>query len=130
MADGWVSYVVTPEMFAEALVKIEAAAEEAGRSLSTFGTGHLLFTRVDDSYEQALDAATVTLSNRYAMDFRKAAQRYAALGNPEQVAGKIREFHAAGLRHVVVDLVGPLAERLKRTEQFAADVLPLLKDLR
>lgn len=130
MADGWVSYVVTPQMFAAALVKIEAAAQEAGRGLRSFGTGHLLFTRVDDSYQQALDAATATLSNRYAMDFRKAAERYAALGNPEQVAGKIREFHAAGMRHVMIDLVGPLAERRAKTEQFAADVLPLLKDLR
>jgi alkanesulfonate monooxygenase SsuD/methylene tetrahydromethanopterin reductase-like flavin-dependent oxidoreductase (luciferase family) len=130
MADGWMSYVVTPEMFADALVKIEAAADEAGRGISTFGTGHLLFTRVEPDYEQALDAATATLSNRYAMDFRKAAQRYAALGTPQQVAEKIREFHAAGLRHVVVDLVGPLEERLTKTEEFAAEVMPLLKDLR
>ena len=130
MADGWVSYVVTPKMYAEALETIEAAAQEAGRNISTFGTGHLLFTRVDATYEQALDAATATLSNRYAMDFRKAAGRYAALGNPEQVAEKIREFHAAGLRHVAIDLVGPQTERKAKTEQFAADVLPLLKDLR
>ena len=69
-------------------------------SVTRFGTGHLLFTRIDDSYEQALDAATETLSVRYAMDFRRAAQRYCALGRPEQVAERIREFHAAGVRHV------------------------------
>ena len=40
------------------LAKIDAAAQEAGRDRSTrFGTGHLLFTRLDDSYETALDAA-------------------------------------------------------------------------
>ncbi len=130
MADGWVSYVVTPEMYADALKKIAAAAQQAGREMSAFGTGHLLFTRVDDTYDKALDAATETLSTRYAMDFRGAAERYAALGNPGQVAEKIREFHAAGARHVVVDLVGPLAERPVKTEQFATEVLPLLKDLR
>ena len=48
--------------------------------------GHLLFARIDDTYEKALDAATETLSVRYAMDFRKAAQRYCALGRPEQIA--------------------------------------------
>lgn len=52
-------------------------------------TGHLLFTSLDDTYEKALDAATKVLSHRYAMDFRRAAERYAALGRPEQVAAKI-----------------------------------------
>src|SRR5487761_2799129 len=72
-----------------------------------FGTGHLLFARLDDSYEKALDAATETLSVRYAMDFRKPAMRYCALGTPQLVAERIRAFHAAGLRHVILDLLGP-----------------------
>ena len=56
LADGWLSYVVTPEMYRAALEKIDAAAREAGRNVPRFGTGHLLFTRIDDSYEKALDA--------------------------------------------------------------------------
>src|SRR5690606_5707434 len=83
MADGWLSYVVTPAMYKTALEKIEAATQ--GRNLTTYGTGHLLFACVDDTYEKALDAATVTLSARYAMDFRNATRRYAALGRPDQV---------------------------------------------
>src|SRR5580704_5221523 len=83
LADGWLSYVVTPDMYRASLEKIDAAAREAGRSMTQFGTGHLLFTRIDDSYDKALDAATETLSVRYAMDFRRAAQRYCALGKPE-----------------------------------------------
>ena len=60
LADGWMSYVVTPEMFRQGLEKIAAAASEAGRG-STAGSApaHLLFTRIDDTYEKALDAATV-----------------------------------------------------------------------
>ena len=81
--DGWISYVVTPEQFAASLATIEAARAEAGRAAEPFGTGHLLFCRLDDSYERALDDATALLSKRYAMDFRKAAQRYCALGDPE-----------------------------------------------
>jgi len=77
MTDGWMSYVVTTEMFRDGLGKIAAAAKEAGRVFDRgFATAHLLFTRIDDTYEKALDAATVSLSRRYAMDFRKAAQRY------------------------------------------------------
>ena len=129
-ADGWVSYVVTPEMYAEAMAKIATATEEAGRSLKTYGSGHLLFARVDDSYEKALDAATATLSTRYGMDFRKAAQRYAALGSAAEVAAKIEEFYDAGMREVIVDLVGPYEERNRLIERFAAEVLQLIASLR
>ena len=130
LADGWMSYVVTPETYRAGLETIATAADAAGRQIDHFGTGHLLFARLDASYEQALDAAAATLSHRYAMDFRRAAERYAALGRPEQVAERIRAFYAAGVRHLVLDLVGPYEERPKQIETFARDVLPLLADLR
>jgi probable F420-dependent oxidoreductase len=130
LADGWISYVVTPETYRDGLGKIAAAAEAAGRKIEHFGTGHLLFARLDETYDKALDAAAATLSHRYAMDFRRAAERYAALGRPEQVAARIRAFHEAGVRHLVLDLVGPYEERPKQIENFARDVLPLLADLR
>ncbi|MCA8926979.1 MAG: LLM class flavin-dependent oxidoreductase [Alphaproteobacteria bacterium] len=127
LADGYLSYVVTPDMYAAALAKIDTAAQEAGRTVAKFGTGHLLFARVDDSYEQALDVATDSLSKRYAMDFRKAAARYAGLGNPQQVAEAILKFHAAGVRHISVDLVGPYERRMEQIERFAAEVMPLVR---
>jgi len=131
LADGWMSYVVTPDMFREGLEKIEAAAGASGRVFDRgFGTSHLLFTRVDDTYEKALDAATVSLSKRYAMDFRKAAQRYCALGPPAEVVDTIRRFHAVGVRHLILDFVGPYEERYAEIERFARDALPLLADLR
>ena len=118
-----------PTCIAHGLEKIDAAARDAGRNLTRFGTGHLLFTRIDDSYEQALDAATETLSVRYAMDFRRAAQRYCALGRPDQVVERIREFHAAGVRHVILDLLGPYEQRDEQIARFAAEAMPLLRDL-
>ncbi len=131
MTDGWMSYVVTPEMFRDGLGKIAAAAKEAGRVFDRgFGTAHLLFTRIDDTYEKALDAATISLSTRYAMDFRKAAQRYCALGPPERVVESIRRFHEAGARHVILDFVGPYEERDRQIERFASEALPLLAQLR
>jgi hypothetical protein len=75
------SYVVTPDQYRDALAKIEDATGTAGRRSGRFGTGHLLFTRLDDSYDKALDAAALSLSQRYAMDFRRAAERYAARPN-------------------------------------------------
>ena len=95
-----------------------------------FGTAHLLFTRLDDTYEKALDAATASLSQRYAMDFRKAAQRYCALGPPQQVVETILRFHEAGARHVILDFVGPYEQRDRQIERFASEALPLLAGLR
>jgi probable F420-dependent oxidoreductase len=130
LGDGYLAYVITPDMYRAALEAIAAAANDAGRSPAPFGTGHLLFTRLDDTYETALDRATETLSVRYAMDFRKAAARYCALGTPAQVAERIREFHAAGVRHIVLDLLGPHEQRRQQVEWFATAALPLLRDLR
>jgi probable F420-dependent oxidoreductase len=130
LADGYMSYVVTPDQYRAALTKIEAAADASGRQIDRFGTGHLLFTRLDASYEAALDAAAKSLSQRYAMDFRRAAERYAALGNAEQVAARIRDFWDVGVRHIVIDLVGPYEERPRQIADFASNVMPLLADLR
>lgn len=131
LADGWMSYVVTPDMFRQGLDKIAEAASASGRVFDRgFGSAHLLFTRVDRTYEAALEAATATLSTRYAMDFRKAAQRYCALGRPEEVVETIRRFHEAGARHIILDFVGPYEERYAEIERFARDALPLLADLR
>jgi probable F420-dependent oxidoreductase len=128
LGDGWLAYVVTADMYAAALEKMAAAA--AGRALTRFGTGHLLFTRLDRTYEQALEAATISLSQRYAMDFRRAAERYAALGPPERVAQTIRAFHAVGVRHILIDIVGPYEDRNDQLRRIARDLLPLIADLR
>jgi len=104
-------------------------AQQSGRETIPFGTGHLLFTRLDKTYEEALERATETLSVRYAMDFRKAAQRYCALGTPDMVAQRIRDFHAAGVRHIALDLLGPYEQKAEQMTWFAQEALPLLADL-
>jgi len=129
LADGYLSYVVTPEMYSDALKKIDEAAQSANRQMTKFGTGHLLFARVDNNYETALDIATESLSKRYAMDFRRAAERYAGLGTPEQVAERIMDFYNAGVRHISVDLVGPYERRMEQIERFAGQVTPILRNL-
>lgn len=125
IADGWISYVVTPKMFAESLERIAEAAK--GRDFDRpYATGHMLFTRFGRSREEALEQAAHHLSVRYGMDFRRAAERYCALGRPEDVAEQIAGFHAAGVRHIVFDMIGEPEERDPQLEQFAAEVRPLL----
>ena len=126
LADGWISYVVTPEQYRDALAKIAAEAERARREIARFETGHLIFLALGASREQALEQATATLSQRYAMDFRRATERYAAFGTPAEVAERIAEFHRAGMRDLIVDIVARPEEREEQLARFAREVRPLL----
>ena len=121
------SYVVTPRRFAEGLGVIEAAAQEADRTIERFDTAHLLFTRIDDRRDRALDDATEILSRSYAMDFRRAAERYCALGHPDDVATTIDEFLRTGVRHVILDLLGSAEELRPQLERFCREVRPRLR---
>ena len=125
IADGYVSYAVNAPMFADSLKQIEQEFERTGRQ-QDFGTGHLLFIRIDKDFESAHKVATKYLSQRYAMDFSKPAKKYSALGTPADVAEVISGYYEAGVRHFVLDLVGPMAERQAQLEQFANEVRPLL----
>ena len=127
MGDGWVSYVVTPEHYVEGLERIAKSVRACGRDVTRFGSGHLLFICIDDRYEKALDAASDHLSQRYAMDFRGPARKYAALGRPEDVAQTIDSFRRAGLRHLIVDPVCRAEVRDEQLERFAREVRPLLQ---
>jgi len=126
LADGWVSYVVTPEQYGQGLAKIAAAAEAAGREVERFDTAHLLFARVADDYETAFESANAHLSHRYAMDFSRATKRYAAIGSPADVAERLHAYREAGLRHVILDCVSEAEERPEQLQRFAEEVRPLL----
>jgi probable F420-dependent oxidoreductase len=126
-ADGWISYVVTPAMFAESLAKIARFALDT--RTKSFGTAHLLFLRIDDDPAEAFKAANECLSVRYAMDFSKPTRRYAALGRPTDIAAQVRSYFEAGVRHLILDFVGPYEDRDRQIERFAMDVMPLIKDL-
>ena len=63
------------------------------------------------------------------MDFRRAAERYCALGTAEQIAQSLQKFYEAGARYIILDLVGPYEERLDHLAAFADEVLPLIGEM-
>ena len=128
--DGWISYVVTADMYRAGLEKIAGFVRQSGRELTRFGAGHLLFARLGRTREEALAEAARHLSVRYAMDFRKAAERYCAAGRPEDVADALRAFHSAGARTIMLDMIGHPEERDGQLQQFAEEVMPLVAGLR
>jgi alkanesulfonate monooxygenase SsuD/methylene tetrahydromethanopterin reductase-like flavin-dependent oxidoreductase (luciferase family) len=127
LGDGWMPYVVAPKRVADGLEFIAREAQQAGRKFDRFGTALHLFVKLGTSYEAALDVAATHLSKRHAMDFREPAKRYAAMGKPADVAARIAEFVKAGIRDVNVDIISAPAERDAQHEQFAREVIPLLR---
>jgi alkanesulfonate monooxygenase SsuD/methylene tetrahydromethanopterin reductase-like flavin-dependent oxidoreductase (luciferase family) len=127
LCDGWISYVVTPSQYREGLELIGAAADAAGRDIERFGTGHVLFLRMAPSRGRALEEAAAILSRRYAMDFRRAAERYCALGPPELIARSVAEFQAAGVRDLIIDVLGSRDEQRAQLEILAREVFPAFR---
>ncbi len=126
LCDGWISYVVTPEQYAQGLQTISEAADAAGRKVDSFGTSHLAFVRLSDSREKALEEAIPILSERYAMDFTRAAERYCAAGTPDDVVDFMEKFKTAGVRHIIVDALGSRQEMVRQLEIMGREVWPRL----
>ncbi len=122
--DGWVSYVVTPERFAQSLAKIRAAAEAHGRTLDGFATAHLTFITVGRDYERARAAWVQRLSKRYAQDFGPLAQKYGVIGTPEQCCEQLERFRAAGCRTFLLNAICEPADEREQIETIGAEILP------
>ncbi len=126
--DGWVSYVVGPDRYAQSLAKIRAAAEAAGRSLAGFTAAHLAFVTVGADYERARAVWVSHLSRRYAQDFGPLAKKYGIIGTPAQCVEQLAAFADAGCGYVVVDAIGDARDKRAQLEALAADVFPRLAD--
>jgi probable F420-dependent oxidoreductase len=122
--DGWVSYVVQPERYAQSLDKIRSAAQAAGRTLEGFAAAHLAFVTVGRDYETAKATWVRFLTKRYAQDFEPLARKYGIIGTPEQCAEQIERFRAAGCTDVIINAIGEPEHEREQLERVAADVLP------
>jgi probable F420-dependent oxidoreductase len=122
--DGWVSYVVQPERYAQSLDKIRSAAQQAGRKLDGFAAAHLAFVTVGRDYETAKTAWVKFLSKRYAQDFEPLAKKYGIIGTPEQCAEQLERFRAAGCNYVIINAIGEPQHERDQLERVAADIVP------
>jgi len=122
--EGWVSYVVQPERYAQSLDKIRAAAHAQGRSLEGFTSAHLTFITVGRDYESARATWVRLLSKRYAQDFGPLAQKYGVIGTAEQCAEQLERFRAAGVDYFIMDAICDLADEAAHLETIARDIVP------
>ena len=122
--DGWMSYVVQADRYAQSLDKIRAAAAAAGRSMDKFTAAHLVFITIGRDYEAAKRAWVSVLSRRYAQDFEPLAKRYGVIGTPEQCAEQLERFRAAGCNYFVMSAIGEPRDERTQLEAIAAEIIP------
>ena len=122
--DGWMSYVVQADRYAQSLDKIRAAAAAAGRSMDKFTAAHLVFITIGRDYEAAKRAWVSVLSRRYAQDFEPLAKRYGVIGTPEQCAEQLERFRAAGCNYFVMSAIGEPRDERAQLETIAAEIIP------
>jgi probable F420-dependent oxidoreductase len=121
LGNGYISHMTDADRYAANLEVIASAARDAGRTPLPFGTAALLFTALDDVYENALDRAAKILQRVYNVPFREAASRYCLLGRPEDCLEQLKRFVDAGCRHV---LFSPLGDPAEFVEQAREELLP------
>ena len=103
-------------------VKIGVISPLSG-DLAALGKG--ISNSVDIAIKQANDSKAIA-----GWTSELAAEDDQATPDVGKNAARIRAFHAAGVRHLIVDLVGPYEQRAEKIDAFAATVLPLPRDLR
>jgi alkanesulfonate monooxygenase SsuD/methylene tetrahydromethanopterin reductase-like flavin-dependent oxidoreductase (luciferase family) len=97
-ADGWLAIWVSPARFTESIEKLEARAAEAGREAVAWDHGLLVWCGLGDSIEDARERLAAVLERVYRTPFSK-FERYAPVGQPEDVAASLMPYVEAGARH-------------------------------
>lgn len=125
--DGWLPYMVTPEMLAES---VTAIAELRGRSErpSPVKPGLFIFFAVHEDRDRGRRMAIDRLSTQYQQDFSKLAGKYALAGSPDDCIGRLREYVEAGAETVILSSACPDEYMDENQRLLAREVLPALRD--
>jgi alkanesulfonate monooxygenase SsuD/methylene tetrahydromethanopterin reductase-like flavin-dependent oxidoreductase (luciferase family) len=125
-ADVWMPYMVSPESFARSLASARAFAEQAGRPANSLAGALFIWGCVDPDPARARRTAVDYVSRLYDQDFGPLADRYLLHGDPDLVAARLAEFHAAGADTVIFAPACPPEQSAGMTALFAGAVRPHL----
>ena len=123
--DGWVSYVVQPERYAQSLDKIRAAAEQAGRRLDGFVAAHLdvhhgrprLRAAERPRGCRASRGATRRTSGRSPASTGSSAR-------PSSAPSRSSASRAPAAHYFVMNAIGDPEDERAQLEAIAAEVIP------
>ncbi|MFC4950066.1 LLM class flavin-dependent oxidoreductase [Pseudonocardia sp. GCM10023141] len=126
-ADVWMPYMVDTGALRRTLTEVREHAVAAGRPDTSVTGALFVWACVDEDGDRARRVGTATVSKGYRQDFTGLAERYLALGTPQEVAARLVEFAGAGATRVLVQPACPPEERRAMVEALAGAVLPLVR---
>ena len=127
--EGWVPYFFDPPRYRDSVEKIEAFADEQGRSLNGFQWGFFPYISMYETEQEAAEIAARQLGGQYLYggEFIDIVRRYCLLGTPEQCAERLQEYIDAGARHIVFSITCPPEDRERHIEDIAAKLIPMFQ---
>ncbi|MFC7493018.1 MULTISPECIES: LLM class flavin-dependent oxidoreductase [unclassified Nocardioides] len=116
--DGWLALWTSPQRFAAAVSEVAELADRAGRKMTDWQHGLVLWCATPGADGRGGDRLTETMQQRYKMSFEKFS-RWCPVGPPDELADRVREYAAGGCGHVSLTL--PAGSPLESVE-VAAEV--------
>jgi len=123
LADGWLASSVTPSEVAAGIAAIRAHAAEIGREIPDDHYGVLVPFCFATNADEALKIAGQSIRRRQDVS----PPGYSALGTPEQVQLKLREYVDAGATKFVMRPYGPKETHAEQVRMLAKEVIPALQ---
>lgn len=129
LGDGWLPYLLSINSFRAGVEALHRAAEAAGRDPHQITPAVMLLTRLDANGDRARADTLVHLRDRYGGDYGPhLVDRYCLAGNPDDLIKRLREWIAAGARHIVFNPAGFTAGRVSDVERLYNLVVGPLKE--
>jgi len=123
LADGWLASSVTPGEVAAGIEAIRSNAAEVGREIPEDHYGVLVPFCLARDEDEALRVAGSSIRRRPDIS----PTEYSALGTPEQVRLKLKEFENAGATKFVMRPYGPRETHIEQVRLLAKEVIPALQ---
>jgi probable F420-dependent oxidoreductase len=124
LADGWLPYMISTRRYREGLTTVREHALAAGRDPDALLAGAVLFALVGDDGERTREEARLHLSRRYGMEFAPHhVERLCVAGTPTECQARLREYAAAGVRHVCLNPCTGGDSLLLQCERLHVDVV-------
>ena len=128
LADGWMPIWVSVQGFTRGLADVRRHARGDQRDPDAIEAAVVLPALVGDDGERAREEARRHLSVRYGQEFEShVIERYALAGNPEECAERVREYAAAGARHILFNPAVGTERLLEQCERLYVEVAAPLR---
>ena len=128
LGDGFIPSSVPASRYAAEREKVRAYAEQAGRDPDAIEFGTVLWFCLDDDRDRAWRILEAE-SDRWRSDRPTIRGQANVSGHAEDCVAAIQEYVDAGVTHFVMYAAVPPSQTMQQYEQFAREVLPLVRGI-